>query len=90
MKPQKPLRNQELVANIPPLLAAIRYYDDFSDSYLQLDDPHRLEQWKVFFDGSSATIDFRYFDNQDRSAIKGLVRDASGNAFSPHRGMLLL
>ena len=61
---------RELVANVPPLPLAISYYDDYSDAYNQLSAPGSVDQWKLFFDGSSATIDFGKFDANVRSVVK--------------------
>ena len=58
-----------LVANVPPLPLAISYYDDFSDAYNQLSDPSD-DQWKLFFDGSAATLDFAKFDVEVRAVVK--------------------
>jgi len=61
---------QELLANVPVLPASIRYYDDFSDSYITLTNPSQSDQWELTFDGSSTLLDFCAFDPQIRPFIK--------------------
>lgn len=61
---------QKLPANIPPMPVAIRYYDDFSDTYGQVKDPDRTDQWSISYDGKQVTLDFRSFDAVIRPFIK--------------------
>lgn len=60
----------EPIANLPPLPAVVRYYDDFSDSYDQVSDPDRSNSWRIHFDGISATLEFWKIDMPIRSVIK--------------------
>jgi integrase len=60
----------ELLANIPPLSAVIRYYDNFSDSYAQVAAPDKSDEWIINFDGRSRTLDFRDFDVHIRRLVK--------------------
>ncbi|WP_162537850.1 site-specific integrase [Granulicella sp. WH15] len=60
----------EFLANIPPLPASIGYYDGFSDSYGQITEPNRSDQWPVSFDGRDVTLDFSVFDTQVRQLMK--------------------
>jgi integrase len=50
--------------------AVIRYYDDFSDTYGQVNDPARTDQWSIAYDGKQVTLDFRSFDALIRPFIK--------------------
>ncbi len=66
----KPEETQELLGKLPPLPAVVRYYDDFSDSYGQVVDMDRSDQWRIRFDGGNTTLDFGKFDVRIRSAVK--------------------
>jgi len=46
----KPQAVPALLSNLPPLPTVIRYYDDFSDSYDQVIDPDRSDEWRIHFD----------------------------------------
>jgi hypothetical protein len=59
---QTELSSQRLPANIPPLPVAIRYYDDFSDTYGQVKYPDHSDQWSISYDGKQVTLDSRSFD----------------------------
>lgn len=60
----------EPLANLPPLPAVIRYYDNFSDSYAQVAAPDQSDQWNIRFDGRNVTLDFEKFDVRIRSVVK--------------------
>lgn len=71
MKAQpKPKAIQDLLAELPPLPAVVRYYDDFSDSYGEVHDPVNSDLWRIRFDGGDAALDFKKFDVRIRSIIK--------------------
>jgi integrase len=61
---------ESILTNVPLIPAVIRYYDDFSDSYSQVDDASSSDQWTISFDGRRATLDFRVFDLEFRGLIK--------------------
>ena len=51
MKAQsKPKAIQDLLADLPPLPTVVRYYDDFSDSYGEVNDPVNSDLWRIRFD----------------------------------------
>jgi integrase len=60
----------KLPFELPPMPAVIRYYDDFSDTYDQVNDPGRTDQWSIAYDGKQATLDFHSFDEVIRPFIK--------------------
>jgi len=66
----KPNAIDDVLANLPPLPATIRYYDDFSDSYAHLADPDHSAQWNLRFDGHNRTLDFTKFDSRIRGIVK--------------------
>lgn len=55
---------------VPQMPAVIRYYDDFSDTYAQINDPGSTDQWSIAYDGKQVTLDFRSFDPVIRPFIK--------------------
>ena len=63
-------QSQEFLANIPPLPEVVRYYDDFSDTYVHVADPRHSDPWPISFDGRSAVLDFHSFDIQIRPLVK--------------------
>jgi hypothetical protein len=42
---------QEPRVQLPPLPAEVRYYDDFSDTYLSLATPEEKNGWTLVCDG---------------------------------------
>ena len=52
------------------LPAAITYYDDFSDTYGQVKDPGRTDQWSISYDGKQVMFDFCSFEAAIRQFIK--------------------
>ena len=71
MKTQpKPEVLQGVLANLPPLPAVIRYYDDFSDSYDQVTEPDQSYRWRIHFDGRSRILDFIDFDPPVRKVVR--------------------
>lgn len=45
-----------LLADLPPLPAAIRYYDDFSDSYAQVTEPDQSYLWSIHSTGAAELL----------------------------------
>lgn len=60
----------KLSVELPQMPAVIRYYDDFSDTYAQVNDPGTTDQWGIAYDGKQVTLDFRSFDTMIRPFIK--------------------
>jgi hypothetical protein len=61
---------ETLLTNVPPVPALVQYYDEFSDSYIQVTDANTSELWTISFDGRSATLDFGKFDVQIRGVVQ--------------------
>ncbi len=59
-----------LLADLPPLPAVVRYYDDFSDSYGQVANPDNSDRWAIRFDGDDRTLNFSDFETQIRGIVK--------------------
>ena len=60
----------QVQVRVPPLPAAISYFDDFSDSYAEVVDPNGLDRWPIRFDGRDTTLDFDDLDLHLRSLVK--------------------
>ncbi len=60
----------ELLANLPPLPAVVRYYDNFTDSYGEVANPSNSDQWNLDFDGEDRTLEFSVFDERVRRILK--------------------
>lgn len=50
-----------ILAALPPLRSAVRYYDDFFDTQRSIRHPGATDQWEVTTDGESRAIDFTAF-----------------------------
>ena len=66
----QPVPVAKLPVEFPPMPAVIRYYDDFSDTYDQVNNPGCTDQWSIAYDGKRVTIDFCSFDSVIRPFIK--------------------
>jgi len=69
MKKAKALSCEVHLANIPSLPATIRYYDDFSDSYIDF-DPTKSNRWEVHFDGSCKILYLDFYAGKLRDVVK--------------------
>lgn len=65
----------DIVAELPRLPSAIRYYDDFDDKHHSIRDPEGADIWEIRFDGSRTSLDFSVLDNHLVPIFKHVAAD---------------
>src|ERR1035438_2119353 len=55
---------------LPPLPEVIRYFDNFTSSYVFIDQPSSVDVWPLHFDGRTHNLHFEKFDVTIRNLAK--------------------
>src|SRR5947209_5674102 len=76
MNPER--QTSETLIRVPAVPAAIRYYDDFCDSYVHLANPGAMDVWTIQLDGGSANLDFTRIEDKIRPLVKAWCANVLG------------
>jgi len=74
MKPQLiPISNSGNFMLVPELPSRIRYFDDFNECYVSIENPKDLNVWEVISSGKKTLLDFNCHPPKDITLIKSWI-----------------
>lgn len=82
---------ESLITSLPKLSSIIRYYDEYNDVYVSINNPSELEIWPLMCRGRLEKLNFDYFD-EIKPLIKCWISDSiltlsPGSALNHHTGL---
>lgn len=61
--------------SLPALPSAVRYYDDFLDSYHSIRDLSNNDSWEIIHDGKKGKLRFHQYDQETKNILKIIFSD---------------
>ncbi|MFA7349531.1 MAG: tyrosine-type recombinase/integrase [Methylotenera sp.] len=75
MKAKQTLFPESFFFALPKLPSILRYYDEYHDVYVTINNPSELDVWPVMYSGNQENLYFKYFQNEIKPLIKCWLSD---------------